>query len=210
MGFSKQEYWSGLPFPFPGVLPYPGFRLVSPALAGGFFTTRATWKSRLSIWLLKWTAQEVQLDGLWGRFLGWNVVLWINCLAGFELSWEDCLPFFMDRLGSALSGSSTLPNLYSCCSIIKSCPTLCDPMDCSTPGFPVLHHLLEFSQTHVHWVSDTIQPSHPLSPLSSPTLSISQHQGLFQRVSSSHQVAKVLELQLQHQSFQWIFRVDFL
>ena len=132
MGFSKQEYWSGLPFPFPGVLPYPGFRLVSPALAGGFFTTRATWKSRLSIWLLKWTAREVQLDGLWGHFLGWKVVLWINCLAGFELSWEDCLPFFMDRLGCALSGPSALPNLYSCCSVTKSCPTLCDPMDCST------------------------------------------------------------------------------
>ena len=75
------------------------------------------------------------------------------------------------------------------------------PMDCSTPGFPVLHYLLEFAQTHVHWVTDAIQPSHPLLPPSPPALHLSQHQGLFQWVSSSHQVAKVLEPQLQ--SFQW-------
>ena len=93
---------------------------------------------------------------------------------------------------------------------MPSCLTLCDPMDCSTPCFPVLHHLPELVQTHVHWVSDVIQPSHPLSSPSSPALNLSQHQGLFQWVSSSHQVAKVLELQFQHQSFQWIFRVDFL
>ena len=87
---------------------------------------------------------------------------------------------------------------------------LCDPMDASTPGLPVHHQLQEFTQTHVHWVSDAIQPSHPLSSPSPPALNLSQHQGLFQWVSSSHQVAKVLELQLQHQSLQWIFRTDFL
>ena len=86
---------------------------------------------------------------------------------------------------------------------------LCNPMDYSTPGLPVYHQLPEFTQTHVHWVSDAIQPSHPLSP-SSPTFNNSPHQGLFQWGSSSHQVAKALELQLQHQSFQWIFRTDFL
>ena len=75
-------------------------------------------------------------------------------------------------------------------------------MDCSTPGFPVLHQLLGLAQTHVHQVSDAIQPSHPLLSPSSPAFSLSQHQGLFQGVSSSHQVAKVLEFQLQHQSFQ--------
>ena len=83
----------------------------------------------------------------------------------------------------------------------KSCLTLCNHMNCSTPGFPVLHYLPEFIQTHVHWVSDAIQPSHPLLPPSPPSLNLSQHQGLFQWISSSHQVAKVLELQLQHQSF---------
>ena len=94
--------------------------------------------------------------------------------------------------------------------VTKSCSTLCDPMDCSTPGFSVHHHLPEFPQTHIHWVSDAIQPSHPLSSPSPPAFSLPQHQGLFQQVRSSHQVAKVLELQLQHQSFQRIFRVDFL
>ena len=87
------------------------------------------------------------------------------------------------------------------CSFAKSCPTLCHPMNCSTPGFPGLHCLLkarEFAQTHVHWISNAIQPSHPLSPHSPPALNLPQHQGLFQWGSSSHQVAKVLELQLQH------------
>ena len=92
----------------------------------------------------------------------------------------------------------------------KSCLTLCNPMDFSTAGSPVLHHLPEFAQTHVHWVGDAIQLSHLLSPTSPPALSISQHQGLFQWVESSHQVAKVLELLIYRQSFQWIFRVDFL
>ena len=96
-----------------------------------------------------------------------------------------------------------------CCSVARLGPTLCDPMDCTTPCFSVHHHLPKLAQTHVHWVGDAIQPSHPLSSLSS-TLNLSQHQGLFQWVGYSHQVAKVLELQLQHQSFQWIFRTYFL
>ena len=83
-------------------------------------------------------------------------------------------------------------------------------MNLSTPGLPVHHQLLESPQTHVHWVSDAVQPCHPLSPPSSLALDLSQHQGLFQWVGSSYQVTKVLEPQLQHQSFQWIFRVDFL
>ena len=91
---------------------------------------------------------------------------------------------------------------------LKRCLALCNPMDCSMPGFPVLYYLLEFAQTHIHWVSDAIQPSHPLPSPSPPAFNLSQHQGLFQWVRSSHQVAKILELQ--HQSFQWIFRVDFL
>ena len=97
-----------------------------------------------------------------------------------------------------------------CCSVTKSCLPLCDPMDCSMPGFPVLHYLPVFAQTHVHWVSDAIQLSYPLSPPSPLALNPSQHQGLFQWVDSLHQVGKILELQLRHQSFQWMFRVDFL
>ena len=82
-------------------------------------------------------------------------------------------------------------------------------MNCSMPGLPVHHQLPELTQTHVHWVGDAIQPSHPLSS-PSPTFNLSQHQGLFKWVSSSHQVDKVLEFHLQNQSFQWIFRTDFL
>ena len=95
-------------------------------------------------------------------------------------------------------------------SVAQSCLTLCDPMNCSIPGLPVHHQLLESTQTHVHWVGDAIQPSHPLPSPSPPALNLSQHQGLFQWVSSSHQVAKVLEFQLQHQSFQWTPRTDLL
>ena len=88
-------------------------------------------------------------------------------------------------------------------------------MDCSMPGLPVHHQLPEFTQTHAHWVNDAIQPSHLLSSPSPPAFNLSQPQGLFKWVSSSHQVAKVLEFQLQHQSFQWTprlisFRMDWL
>ena len=95
-------------------------------------------------------------------------------------------------------------------SVAQSCPTLCDLMDCSMPGLPVHHQLPEFTQTLVHWVGDALQPCHPLWSPSLPTFNLSQHQGLFKWVSSSHLVAKVLAFQLQHQSFQWIFRTDLL
>ena len=81
-------------------------------------------------------------------------------------------------------------------SVTESCPTLCNPMNCSRPGLPVHHQLLEFTQTHIHWVGDTIQPSHPLLSPSLPAPNPSQHQGLFQWVNSLHEVAKVLEFQL--------------
>ena len=94
-----------------------------------------------------------------------------------------------------------MTGLNPCCSVAKLCVDSLNPMDCSMSGFPVFHHLPEFTQTHVCWVSDAIQPSHPLSPPSPPVLIVSQHQGLFQWVGSLYQVAKELELLLQHQSF---------
>ena len=101
-----------------------------------------------------------------------------------------------------LSHSSVFKSIFllnNCCLVTKSCSNLCDPMDCSTPGFPVLHYFSEFAQTHIHWVSDTIQPSHPL-PLPSPSaFNLSKLQGLFQWIGSSHQVTKAFELQLLHQ-----------
>ena len=107
-------------------------------------------------------------------------------------------------------GGAISQNLVQFSSVAQSCPTLCNPMEYSRPVFPVHHQLLELTQTHVRRLSDAIQPSHPLSSPSSPDFNLSQHQGLFKLVSSSHQMAKVLEFQLQHQSFQWMFRTDFL
>ena len=98
-------------------------------------------------------------------------------------------------------------------SVTQSCPTLCDPMNCSTSGLPVHHQLPEFTQTHIHWVGDATQTSHSLSSLSPPSIwvfNLSQHTGLFKLATSLHQVAKVLEFQLQQQSFKWMFRTDFL
>ena len=100
----------------------------------------------------------------------------------------------------------SLPSVQSS-SFTQSCPTLCDP---STPGPPVHDQLLESTQTHVHQVGDATQPSYPLPSPSPPALYLSQHQGLFKWVSSSHQMAKVLEFQLQNQSYQWTPRTDLL
>ena len=123
--------------------------------------------------------------------------------------------------GSSVQGDSPVNNTGVSChallqggcsvsSVAQSCPTLCDPMNRSMPGLPVHHQLPEFTQTGVHWVGAAIQPSHPLSSPSPPAPNPSQHQGLFQLVNSSHEVAKVLEFQLQHQSFQWTPRTDLL
>ena len=127
------------------------------------------------------------------------------------MTYKKFFPFFEISLHSSKLLSllwlfpSFLVMVVQFSSVVQLCPALCDPMDCSTPGLPVCHQLPEFTQTYVHWVSDVIQPSHPLSSPSPPAFSFSQHQVLFKWVSSLHQVAKVLEFQLQHQSFQWIF-----
>ena len=148
-GFSRQEYWSGLPFPFKGI-----------------FQTQ-----RLNSCLLH--CRQILYH-------------WVT--------WEA--PYSM--ISSIQFSHSVMfdsANPWT---------------DCSTPGLPVHHQLLKFTQTHVHWVRDPIQPSHPLLSPFLPTFNFSQHQGLFKWVSSSHQVAKVLKFQLQHQSFQWTDRTDLL
>ena len=99
---------------------------------------------------------------------------------------------------------------WYCFSVTKLGPTLWDCLDCSMTGLPIHHQLPESAQTHVHWVGDAIQPSYPMSSPSPPALNLSQHQGLFQWVSSSHQVAKVLEFQPQHQFLQWTPKTDLL
>ena len=155
MGFPRQEYWSGLPFPSPGDLLDSGIKLMSPAFQADsvpFFTS------------------------------------------------EPSSPLFFIFFHSSVQFSS----------VAQSCLILCNPKYCSTPGLPGYHQLPESTQTHVRRVGDAIQTSHPLLSPSPPALNLSQHQGLVQWVSSSYQVAKVLEFQLQHQSFQWIFRAGFL
>ena len=104
-------------------------------------------------------------------------------LYGVTQSWKR-----LKRCCHSSSSSSPVSEFrwLCCCSVTQSWSTLCDPMDCSTPGLPILCHLPEFALTHVHWGNDAIQPSHPLSPPSPSALNLSQHQGLFQWVSSSH------------------------
>ena len=111
-------------------------------------------------------------------------------------------------LSSPSPPTFSLSQHQSVSSVAQSCLTLCDPMDCSTPGLSVHDKFLEFTQTHVQCVCGAIQPPHPLFSPSPPAFNLSQHQGLFKWVSSSHQVAKVLEFQ--HQSFQWIFRTEII
>ena len=139
---------------------------------------------------------------------------WRKFLVKDDILTQDSQPFWFawDWVDSWHTGLA-VPRLGCCCccwSVAQSRPTLCDPMDCSTPGLPVHHQLPELAQTHVHWVGDAIQPSHLLSSPSLSTFNLSHHLGLFQWVNSLDQAAKVLEFQLQHQSFQWIFRTDLL
>ena len=142
-------------------------------------------------------------------FLGYAVHLWfffkmlqISKIFSQNMYWNNL------HTSGPLQFKSMLFRALS--SVIQLCPTLCDPMDCSTWGLPVQHQLPELAQTHVYQVTDAIHPSHSLLSPSPPTLNLSQYQSLFKWVSSSQQVAKVLEFQLQHQSYQRIFRTAFL
>ena len=122
------------------------------------------------------------------------------------------IPYFVPPTPLFTSSSSITISILAFSSVqsLSHVRLLATHMNCSTPGLPVHHQLPESTQTHVHWVGDAIHPSHPLSYPSPPALNLSQHQGLFKWVSSSHQVAKVLEFQLQNQSFQWTPRTDVL
>ena len=144
-----------------------------------------------------WPRDQTQVSGIACRFF----IIWAIREAFLYYNWVAALSML-------LKGSSHLSVEFS--SVAQSCLTLCNPMNHSTPGLPVHHQLPEFTQTHVHWVSDAIQPSHPLSSPSPPAPHPSLHQSLFQWVNFSQEVAKVLEFQLWHQCFQWTPRTDFL
>ena len=136
-----------------------------------------------------------------------------NCLLQ-GMTWGVQKVFNYIKIKEVTQGENEHPALFSerltvqFSSVAQSCPTLCDPMNRSAPGLPDHQLPPEFTQTHVHQAGDAIQPFHPLSSPSPPAPNPSQHQGLFQWVKSSHEVAKVLEFQLQHQSFKWTFRTN--
>ena len=121
-----------------------------------------------------------------------------------NINWLNFIPLLLSSVSQSVSSVSQSVQSLNHVWLLAS------PMDCSMPGFPVHHQLPELALTHVHRVGDAIQPSYPLPSPPPPAFILSQHQGLFQWVSSSHQVARVLEFQLQHQSFQWTPKTDFL
>ena len=123
----------------------------------------------------------------------------------FFLAWSNLICFYSHFIEISFLVCYLNPQVFFSSVQLLSHVSLCNPMDCSTPGFPVHHQLLELTQTHLHWVGDAIQLFHPLSSPSPPAFNLSQYQGLLKCVSSLHQVAKVLEFQLQHESFQWTY-----
>ena len=133
---------------------------------------------------------------------------------GCDYWWQDQIGKCREKTSVKLGISGSVKILwplisqFQFTSVVQLCLTLCDPVDCSTQGFPVHHQLPESTQTHVHWVGDAIQPSHLLSSPSPPAFNLSQHQGFFQMSQFFASGGQILKLQ--HQSFQWIFRTDFL
>ena len=143
----------------------------------------------------------------WGRDSTTQIFNCRRWWRGGAALWISPNPYIVQGSTVYAKCCKNIKSVQSVSSVAQSCPTLCDPMNHSTPGLPVYHQLPEFTQTHVHRVNDAIQPSHPLSSPSPPAPNPSQHQGLFKWISSLHQI---WEFQLQHQSFQWTPRTDFL
>ena len=168
--------------------------------------------SSILAWKIPWTEEPGRLQFMGSQRVGHNwatSLSYVNMTQAVSRIYKESVPIRKRDTTQLLNYTKDL-NTSQVSSVTQSYPALCDHMDCSTPGFPVRHKLPELIQTHIHQVSDAIQPSHPLSSPSPPAFSLFQHQGLFQWVSSSHHVAIVLEFQLQHQSFQWMFRTYFL
>ena len=184
------------------------YRCITPAAGNGHCPYHMTSGSRLEEWVPTLPSGAAR-----GGTLGECVVQehppwqWHHrpaCLTPYFADeeseyWRRCDVFLTSHskvASCSLKYKNSTLDIIQFSSVAQLCQAFCDPMDCSTPGLPVHHQFPELAQTHVHWVSDAIQPSHPLSPPSPPAFNLSQHQGLFQWVSSLHQVAKVLEFQL--------------
>ena len=210
MGFPRQGYWSALPFPFPGDIPDQGIKPESLALASRFFTTETPGKLchiQLNKYLLnayKYICKDTNYQYVVNKFCfqknkGKKELLFNEHLTCARRS-TSCLAY-INSLNIQLITLWEIDIVHPVwsvqfSSVAQSCPTLCNLMNRSTSGLPVHHQLPEVTQTHVHRVSDAIQPSHPLSSPSPSAPNPSQHQSLFQWVNSSYQVAKVLEFQL--------------
>ena len=179
MEFSRQQYWSELPFPSLGDLPDPGISLSL-------------------LHLFHWQVCYLPLCHPGSPYFLYQV---FNIFARIRT--------VLQRIWGVKMLIFPKSRIRKCCSYAQSCSTLCDLMDRSMLGLPVHYQLPELAQTHLHRASDATQTFHPLSPLP-PAFNLSQHQGPFKWVTSSYQVAKLLELQLQHQSFPWILRIDIL
>ena len=162
----------------------------------------------LFFWALT-SFQEISVINAFNRQNNWLGNSGLAEIKSFPQIYTDS-DFLKNLLYWSIVDLQCCVNVFCCCSVTQSWLTLCNPMDCNTPGIPALHYLPKFAQTHVRWVYDAIQPSHPLLPTSPPALSLSSIRIFSSESGSLHQVVKGLELQLQHQSFQWIFRVDFL
>ena len=170
--------------------------------------------SKGSSWPRDWTHVSCIAEGFFTHWATWEAAQYLHTFLNlrFILLFKylhDLTQVCNSQLEISFH-SLPLNHILHFSSVSQSCPTFYDPMNHSMRGLPVHHQLPEFTQTHVHCVGDAIQPSHPLSYPSPPAFNVSQHQGLFKWVSSPHQVAKVLEFQLQHQSLQWTPRTDLL
>ena len=190
MGFPRQECCSEFPFSSPRYLPDPGIEPTSSSWQEDSLPLSHQGNSWLAIPL----DRSIVVEGMRTKNHGTLV----------QTHRKN-----NERNSFQIKGRYFLYYHPQFSSVAQLCLTFCDPMNRSMPGLPVHHQLLEFTQTHVHWVADAIPPSHPLSSPFLPTFNFPQHQGLFQWVSTSYQVAKVLEFQFQHQSFQWLYRTDF-
>jgi len=196
MGFSRREYWSELPVPPPGGLPDPGTKTaspVSPALQADSLPTEPP-----SYCVAKVLSLFFRINSFFPTYA--KIFLPSPCVVYLFIFLPEPFFFFLNR--------AEVFQFSSVQSLSHIRPFATHGLQHARP--PVHHQLPEFTQTHVHWVGDAIQPSYPLPSPCSPAFNLSQHQGLFKWVCSSHQVAKMLEFQLQHQSFQWTLRTDLL